>query len=69
MDRFCVECFANRELREIVRRMGSMVDECAICGSKNVPSLHSSNSVLREVVRALVRINYSEFDYNTHLGG
>lgn len=69
MDRFCVECFANRELKEIVRRMGSMVDECTVCGSKNVPSLESSNPVLREVVRALIRINYSEFDYNTHLGG
>lgn len=69
MDHFCAECFSNRELKEIVGRMGSMVDECAICGSKNVPSLSSSNSVMREVARALIRINYSEFDYNGHLGG
>lgn len=65
----CVKCAKDASLSEVISARGSLKVECAICGALNVTSLECSDVSLRSLFRALVRYNFSEWEYNTHMGG
>ena len=67
--KFCSQCFEARELIETVINDGEVITECVICHAKNVLALSAHNSLLKRVFRALIRIHFSEWNYNSHLGG
>jgi hypothetical protein len=66
---FCTGCFAANELREEVELRGTPVPFCPVCKSANVKALPTTDLRLKSTFRALVRLHYSEWDYNAHLGG
>lgn len=66
---FCTECFTADALREEVKMRGELVPSCPVCKSVNVRALSTTDSRLKAIFRALVRLHYSEWDYNAHLGG
>jgi len=66
---FCERCLADNELRAEVLARGGLVDRCPTCGSQNVKGLPTTDATFRKVFRALIRLHYSEWEYNTHLGG
>jgi hypothetical protein len=68
-EKFCSQCFSARELIETVSSRGTDTAECRICHSKNVPVLSAHDPLLKRIFRALIRVNYSEWSYNGHLGG
>lgn len=69
MPAFCVKCAKDSSLCELISERGSPKTECATCGATNVVSLECSDVSLRNLVRALIRYNFSEWEYNTHMGG
>lgn len=66
---FCSECFKATELAETVRKHGSPIAKCRICGAQNTIALTADHVKLKRIFRALIRVNYSEWEYNGHLGG
>jgi hypothetical protein len=66
---FCTKCFTADELREEVEMRGELVPSCPVCKSVNVKALPTIDSRFKTIFRALVRLHYSEWDYNSHLGG
>ncbi len=46
-----------------------MVSNCPICKQRGGLAISADDKVLTRIVRALIRLNFSEWQYNTHLGG
>jgi hypothetical protein len=67
--RICEFCLADNELRDEIRSRGSAIEKCLICHRIGGRSLPATDSMVRRIFRALVRLNYSEWEYNHHLGG
>lgn len=65
----CENCFAENKLKHEVIKRGQPIKKCKICHSKNVKALYADDAFVIRMVRALIRFYYSEWDYNTHLGG
>lgn len=65
----CEHCLADNELRSELIERGSPIAECKICKHKGGRSLPASDARVKRIFRALVRLNFSEWDYNHHLGG
>lgn len=65
----CEHCLAPNELQEEVRSRGNKIEKCLICHSEGGLALSVNDQRVRRIFRALVRLNYSEWDYNHHLGG
>lgn len=65
----CEFCVADNELRLELQERGTVLDECPICHKCGGRGLSASDSRLKRTFRALVRLNFSEWDYNSHLGG
>lgn len=65
----CEQCLTDNELREEVRLRGTTIEKCPICQSSGGRALPVTDPMVKRIFRALVRLNYSEWDYNTHLGG
>jgi hypothetical protein len=63
----CVDCVKDTHLKELITVEGQ-VGECTMCGS-NGQVLDSESNRFFQLVKALVRYNFSEWDYNTHWGG
>lgn len=66
---FCSHCFSAHELINTVIAHGHRIEECNICHSRDVPTLAAAHPLLKRIYRALIRVHYSEWAYNTHLGG
>lgn len=66
---FCEKCFSAKELISTVREHGIIIPYCPICHSRNVHALSASDELLKRIFRALVRLNYSEWEYNGKIGG
>lgn len=67
--KICEFCLAKNELRDEIQSRGSVIEECEICHNHGGKALPAEDPMVRRVFRALVRLNYSEWDYNEHLGG
>lgn len=66
----CTECAKNQELRAFVAANATPDSLCAIClevGHLCCSSAHTPD--LENVIKALIRINFNEEDYNPHWGG
>lgn len=66
---FCEACFSHSELRRVVSIHGRPGEGCLVCGVFGKRSLASSHSLLRQAFRLLIRLHFSEWEYNTHVGG
>lgn len=66
---FCEDCFSNAELRTVVLAHGIPGCVCGVCGSEGKTRLDSTHPVLRRCFRALIRVHYFEWEYNTHMSG
>lgn len=65
----CEFCTADNELRIELRERGNEIGTCAVCRRRGGRALPADDRRLKRIVRALIRLNFSEWDYNTHLGG
>ena len=66
---FCDACFSHAEVIEEVRGRGKVLSQCMVCHSLDVRALSADDDVLRKTLRALIRLYFSEFEYNEHVGG
>lgn len=66
---FCQHCVANKYLRDEIVSRGVLAPHCPICKRKGGLALSSDDERLTRIVRALIRLHFSEWHYNTHLGG
>jgi len=67
--KICEHCLAENELRDEVCLRGTTIEKCLICQSTGGHALPVCDPRVKQIFRALVRLNYSEWDYNRHLGG
>ncbi|WP_164112001.1 hypothetical protein [Sphingobacterium sp. xlx-96] len=66
----CEKCLVEDKLIEYVRNNGMILNHCETCGAVNVYAIDLYNDVVfMQAVRSLTRLNYNEWDYNTHWGG
>ena len=65
----CEFCIADNELRLELQERGTIADECLICHRKGGRALPAADPQVKRTFRALIRLNFSEWDYNTHIGG
>lgn len=66
---FCQNCFSASELIGIANHSGNRTSKCPICASVDCFTIAANDILLRRTFRALIRLHYSEWDYNEHLGG
>ncbi|RIJ01191.1 RES domain-containing protein [Achromobacter sp. K91] len=64
----CEYCLADNELRMEVQERGNAIETCEICHRKGGRALPASDSRIKRTFRALIRLNFSEWDYNDHIG-
>jgi len=67
MPRICVTCVKEPHLKKLVLSDGDD-GECSLCHSRS-QSIDSESNRFFQLTKALVRLHYSEWDYNHHLGG
>lgn len=67
MPNICHECVREKHLRTLIEREG-VVAQCTNCEEKTV-CLDVESPHFFQLVKALVRFHYSEWDYNPHWGG
>lgn len=65
----CQHCVANKYLQNEIVSRGEQVAKCPICKRVDGFALSADDVRLVRIVRALIRLNFSEWHYNTHLGG
>ena len=65
----CEFCVAENELRLELQERGVPVDKCPLCHQNGGRALPATDNRVTRIFRALVRLNFSEWDYNTHVGG
>ncbi|MBD9400974.1 RES family NAD+ phosphorylase [Comamonas sp. CMM02] len=65
----CEYCVADNELRLELQERGNVIDVCPICHHKGGRALPASDTRIKRTFRALIRLNFSEWDYNHHIGG
>ncbi|BCG64633.1 MAG: hypothetical protein methR_P2422 [Methyloprofundus sp.] len=67
MPRICITCVKEPHLKKLVLSDGDN-GECSLCHSYS-QSIDSECNEFFQLTKALVRLHYSEWDYNHHLGG
>lgn len=65
----CEHCLADNELKYEIQQRGTVVERCPICHYEGGRALSATDARIKRIFRALIRLNFSEWDYNTHLGG
>lgn len=65
----CELCASDNELRLEIQERGARAKRCPTCKKKNVRTLSAEDRRVKQIVRALIRVNYSEWNYNGHIGG
>lgn len=66
----CEYCVADNELRrELQERGTARRKKCLVCRKSGGRALPTSDARVKRTFRALVRLNFSEWDYNHHIGG
>lgn len=69
MSSLCANCIKNTSLEAVIVKSGTVVDACAVCGATNVSAINSTQQEFKSKFRALIRYHFSEWHYNTHMGG
>lgn len=65
----CINCVKNGSLRSVIASNGAIIETCPVCGEQNVTAIESNQIEFKSKFRVLIRYNYSEWHYNTHMGG
>lgn len=65
----CERCSADNELRLEIKQRGTRVAVCPTCENKNLLALTAEDDRVRRIIRAMIRLHYSEWHYNQHIGG
>jgi hypothetical protein len=65
----CQHCVADNELRSELIERGTPVETCEICKKPGGRALSAVDFRVKRIFRALVRLNFSEWEYNHHVGG
>ncbi len=65
----CEHCLADNELKYEIQQRGTVVERCPICHHGGGRAVSATDPRIKRIFRALIRLNFSEWDYNTHLGG
>ena len=65
----CEHCLADNELKHEIQQRGMTVECCPICHSQGGRAISATDPKIKRIFRALIRLNFSEWDYNTHIGG
>ncbi len=65
----CEFCVTENELRLELQERGIPVGKCPLCHQTGGRALPATDNRVTRIFRALVRLNFSEWDYNTHVGG
>ena len=65
----CTQCAKDPALLRLIETQGAPVARCSLCKRENVRAIDAEARALKGVIRALIRYYFSEWDYNTHLGG
>ncbi|MCE1241557.1 MAG: hypothetical protein LWW83_16715 [Azonexaceae bacterium] len=65
----CEFCLAQNELRHEVQQRGQPIEQCSLCHTPGGRSLPVDDPIVRRIFRALIRLHFSEWNYNEHLGG
>jgi hypothetical protein len=65
--RVCINCIKEPHLKKLVEEEGG-IGVCTSCGSQT-QSIDTSYNRFFQLIKALIRFHYSEWDYNTHWGG
>ncbi|MEM9463201.1 MAG: RES family NAD+ phosphorylase [Myxococcota bacterium] len=66
----CVKCAHDQRLRDFIQKYGTATTACSLCGEKYSQAARvGKDAGLADIIKALVRFHYSEFDYNRHWGG
>lgn len=67
MAKVCIDCVKEPQLKKLIELYGS-INECSLCRCVQL-SLDTDDNIFFQLTKALIRFNYSEWDYNHHLGG
>ena len=65
----CEFCIADNELRLELQQRGTIVEKCPICHHRGGRAVSAADLRVKRIFRALIRLNFSEWDYNSHIGG
>lgn len=69
MSKLCSCCIKNKSLGGVIASSGAVIATCAVCGANNVVAIDSKHEEFKSKLRSLIRYHYSEWHYNTHMGG
>ena len=67
MPQICLKCVKDESLKYLIKEIG-ILNSCTLCGEKLI-SLDYNNRHLFLLIKAILRFNYSEWEYNPHWGG
>ncbi|PSU56084.1 RES family NAD+ phosphorylase [Photobacterium phosphoreum] len=68
MSLICIKCVKDKHLKKLIENKGSL-SRCTICSEDNIKTIDYENDDFFQLVKAVLRYNYSEWEYNTHMGG
>lgn len=69
MPKLCLNCSRAIAIKRLIDEYGKVIHKCKICGIKNIKALDCTNNKLTQLFKALIRYNFSEWEYNGHWGG
>ena len=69
MDSLCINCGKDASLIDFIKKNGSIIEKCSICKSENLIAIDQNSPRIEQLIRALIRFNIDEWDYNIHVGG
>jgi hypothetical protein len=67
VQKICIECAKDENLKKLIEKNG-VIGRCGLCGENHV-SLDYGDRDLFSLIKAVLRFNFSEWDYNIHWGG
>jgi hypothetical protein len=63
----CVECVKDKNIKQLIIKKSSK-NTCTLCGEEHL-SIDFEDSDFISLVKAVLRFNFSEWEYNRHWGG
>lgn len=67
MSQVCVECVKDKNIKKLIIKNGSK-NTCTLCEEEHL-SIDFEDSDFFSLVKAVLRFNFSEWEYNRHWGG
>lgn len=69
MPTVCTCCAKDPALIRILLNKGQQVERCTLCSTAHAQAIDTKSIEFKGVFRALIRLHFSEWQYNTHHGG